>query len=144
MRSSAGNRQGVAGLGGFVGGGRRVGEGIGGLAVTPGTDGEDDNEEHDERAHNRGGDAPVELGKLERDEVQRAARMFGERGRFAEFLGAAEFLIERGHEAGNVELEQAGVGADKSADVNGGGKRVEIAFFERADMVAANLVTSAT
>lgn len=131
---------GFAGGRGLIGGGRDVAERVGGAgAMVPG-EGEteiDDADDEEERDHD-GGDLPVEFRKLEGDEIDDAFFLIGERGRFAEFFGLAEFLVEFGHDVGDVELEHHGVGAHETADVHWRGEDVEVAFLEGADVVGAD------
>ncbi len=91
---------------------------------------------HSPQEHDR--HPPVDLGKLESDEVQRAALFIGERRRFTKFFGPAEFSVQRGHDFGDIQFEQRGVGPDEAANVNRGRKCVKVAFLEGANVVGAN------
>ena len=78
--------EGVAGLRRLIGGGRKVGGGVG-VAVRVGyVDANHDDQQEDGGADGDGSEAPVELGKLEGDEINDAAGLAGKRGRFAEFF----------------------------------------------------------
>ena len=94
------------------------------------------------REHNdpeqRSDDTPVELGKLVHRHIQSAPLGFGQRRRFVMFCGFGKFQREFGLDGLGIQLDQRGVGADKSADINRSGKNIVVPLFEGANVVAAD------
>lgn len=127
------------GWNGLIGGVGEICDGVGGFMMAQNVyDGKEDQQCGDGPQNHRS-DAPIQFGKLEGDKVQCATGLVSQGRRLAEFFGVAEFIFKRGHDAGDVEFQERGVIADKAADVNGGGKGVEIALLKGAEMVGPNL-----
>ena len=108
---------------------------IGGLMMPP--DEDDDQDDQTGGGNNQAARsfAPVDLGKLEGDKIHHRARLVRERRRLAKFFGLPQFLVQRGHELGDIQLQQRAISADEPADVNRRGKNVEIPLLQRADVV---------
>ncbi len=125
--------RGVAG--GLIEAGAEAGEGVaGGVPLpdpeSPKADGQE--QEDCRRPENR---AKVETGELEHEEIDPAMGRWAGGGGVLELGDLAELGFEIGDERGRLELENAGVGPDEAADIDGGRERPVISAFEGADVI---------
>lgn len=77
----------------------------------------------------------MEAGELEHEEIDPAMGRGADGGGVLELRDLAEFGFEIRDERGVFELENVGVSADETADIDGGGERPKIAAFEGADVI---------
>ena len=94
---------------------------------------------HRQAAQPHGAFLPVYLGQLEHHEIERAFPLLGERRGLGKFFRQAEFDGQRLDDLRHVQLQQRGVGARKTSDVNRGNEYVKVSLFEGANVVAADL-----
>src|SRR5581483_6957120 len=80
--------------------------------------------------------AAREFGQVKHGLVHRA--LLRRRKRGLGLPGMGQLLVESDKDLGDIQLEDAGVSAHKSANVHGGGKDVVIARFEGANVVGPN------
>src|SRR5206468_3812392 len=82
--------------------------------------------------------SPIDLRELQHEDIQRAAPVFRQRRRIGKLLALPELDLEIGHDFRDIELQDSRIGPHESPDINGGGKRAVVAFFESAQIVAAD------
>jgi hypothetical protein len=83
------------------------------------------------------GDAPIDLGQLQHEDINNAAAFDGVGVNFGAGV-AAQFSIEQCHGGSRIQTNQLCVGTDETANVDRGGEGLVVSLLERPDMVRSD------
>src|SRR2546429_2398579 len=119
--------------------GAEIAQRVFGVVSAPDAIAEDHHQQRQRNAEGRQRHAPVDLGQLQHDHVEKTVGFIGERRRVVEFFRLTELCLERGHQRRHIELHEGAVGADKPPDIHRRGEDGVVPFLERADVVGLDL-----